>query len=62
MTVSELAELLPPIGCGPLASRTPLNNRVPSVRGFHTLWGGIEPWDRRLGPWFVGVVQIWNDF
>ena len=26
MTVNELAELLIPIGCGALASRTPINN------------------------------------
>ena len=31
MTVDELAELLVPIGCGPLASRTPINNSVPLV-------------------------------
>ena len=29
MTVKELAELLTPIGCGPLASRTPINDDVP---------------------------------
>ena len=29
MTVNELAELLAPIGCGPLASRTLINNIVP---------------------------------
>ena len=29
MTVNELAEVLTPIGCGPLASRTPINNGVP---------------------------------
>ena len=29
MTVHELAELLTPIGCGPLALRTQINNGVP---------------------------------
>ena len=29
MTVSELAELLTPIGCIPLASRTPIKNGAP---------------------------------
>ena len=29
MTVEKLAELLTPIGCGPLASRTPINDDVP---------------------------------
>ena len=29
MTLAELAELLAPIGCGPLATRTPINNSVP---------------------------------
>ena len=33
MTVHELAELTP-IGCGPLASRTPINNGAP--------WGGVS--------------------
>ena len=28
MTVNELAELLTPIGCDPLASRTTINNGV----------------------------------
>ena len=29
MIVNELAELLTPIGCGRLASRTPIDNGVP---------------------------------
>ena len=29
MTVNEIAELLTPLGCGPLASRTPTKNGVP---------------------------------
>ena len=25
---------------------------------FHTMWGGIDPWDDRFGPRFVGIVDI----
>ena len=30
--------------------------------GFHTVWGGIDPWDHRLASRFVGIVEIWKDF
>ena len=56
MTVNELAELLTPIGWGPLASRTPDQQCCTLNWGFHTVWGGIDPWD--LGPRFVGIVEI----
>ena len=59
MTVDELAELLTPIGCDPLASRTQSTTVYPDW-GFHTMWGGIDPWDHRLGPRFVGIVEIWK--
>ena len=61
MAVNELSELLSLIGCGPLGSRTPINNGVPSG-GVSTLWGGIDLWDHRFGPWLVGVVEMWKDF
>ena len=61
ITVNELAELLTPIGCGPLTSRTPISNGVLSW-GFHTVWGGIDLWDHRLGSRFAGVVEIWKNF
>ena len=28
----------------------------------HTLCGGFDPWDHRLGSWSVGVVEIQTDF
>ena len=62
MTVHELAGLFSPIGCGPLASQTPINNDVPRVGGFHTLRGGIDPWDHRLGSRVVGVIDVWKYF
>ena len=31
-----------------------------SGRGFHTVRGGIKPWDHRFRPRFVGVVDEWK--
>ena len=56
MAVNELAELLTPIGCGPLASPTPIN-RCTLSWGFHTVSGGIDPWDHRLGSRFIRIVE-----
>ena len=46
MSVNELAERLTPIGCGQLASRftNPNQQWYTLSWGFHTVWGGIDPW------------------
>ena len=41
MTVNELAEVVTPIGFGPLASRNPIDNGVPRV-GVSTLRGTVS--------------------
>ena len=28
--------------------------------GFHTMWGGFDPGDRRFRPRVVGVVKVWK--
>ena len=43
ITVNELAELLAPIGCGPLASRSPINYRVTLRWGFLNRVGRYRP-------------------
>ena len=30
--------------------------------GFYTVWGGIDPGDRRFLPRFRGFVDAWKDF
>ena len=30
--------------------------------GFHTVWGGIDPWDNRLGSRFVGICRDMEEF
>ena len=62
MTGNERAELLARIGCGPLASRTPINNSVYPELGLPHRVGRIDRRDHRLGPRFIGVVDIWMDF
>ena len=54
MAVNELAELL--------SFANPKRQWRTLSWGFHTLWGGIDPWDHRLGSRFVGIVKIWKDF
>ena len=45
-----------------LALRTPANQRSASWVEFHTGRGGIDPGNHRFRPWFVGDLDVWNDF
>ena len=40
----------------------PQSTMAYSSCGFHTVWGGIDPWDHRLGPRLGEIVEIWKDF
>ena len=57
MTVNELAELLIPIGCGPLASRTPINNGSPRG-GVSTLCGAVST--RGITVLVPGLLEIYR--
>ena len=61
MTVNELAELLTPIDWVWSTGFTNPNQQWCTLSwGFHTVWGGIDPWDHRLGFRVVGVVDLWK--
>ena len=63
MTVHELAELLTPIHWVWPADFTNPNQQWCALSGgFHTVWGGIDRWDHRLGSRVVGVVDAWKYF
>ena len=59
MTVNELAELTS-IGCVVRWLYVPQSTMAYLSWGFHTVWGGIDPWDHRFRPRFVGVVEVWT--
>ena len=57
MTINELAELLTPIGCGPLASRTQNNNGVLRF-GVSTLCGAVST--RGITVLVLGLLELWR--
>ena len=60
MTVNDLAELHP-LGVARWLHE-PQSTMLYPDRRLHIMWGGIDPWDHRLGARFVGIVEIWKDF
>ena len=59
LTVHELAELLTPIHWVWSDGFTEHNQRWCALSGgFHTVWGGIDPWYHRLDSRVGGVVHV----